>query len=360
MTKTPEADPARLFRTLGDPARLRLLRLLAWEELNVAEICQVVGLPQPTVSRQLALLKESGLVADRKSGPWVFHRLATDAVAPITRNVIGAVRPALDEPGAESERDRTRLDRVLRERQQAARHYYSAVAEGAVGTRQSRFGDATAWRTLAGLLPRRGTVVDLGTGAGDLLPQLSPRAGRVVALDFSAPMLAHARARARGLRLANVTFVRGELEAVPLPDASADGVVASLVLHHAARPEVAVREMARLLAPGGRAVVVDFLPHREDWLKDEEGDVWPGFDPKALRGWFGQAGFDDILIEEGPPPLSSGRRDRPGADRRLKKLRLQWVEAVRSDSPSPHTSNSRRVSRSNTEVVRSNPRTRRS
>jgi SAM-dependent methyltransferase len=333
MTNRPDADPARLFRSLGDPSRLRLLRILSWEELNVAELCRVVGLPQPTVSRQLALLKESGLVADRKSGPWVFHRMAAEAAEPMTRNVIAAVRPALDAGSPEADKDRARLDRVLRERQQAARKYYAAGAAAAAGTRQSRFGDATAWRTLAGLLPRAATVVDLGTGAGDLLPQLSPRAGRVVALDFSEAMLTHARARARGLRLPNVTFVRGELEAVPLPDASADGVVASLVLHHASRPEAAVREMARILAPGGRAVVVDFVPHREDWLKDEEGDVWPGFDPKALRGWFGAAGFDDILIEEGPAPVTSGRRDRPGADRRLKNLRLQWVEAVRTGSP---------------------------
>ncbi|HEX7879387.1 MAG TPA: metalloregulator ArsR/SmtB family transcription factor, partial [Candidatus Eisenbacteria bacterium] len=347
-----DADPARLFRTLGDPSRLRLLRLLAWEELNVAEICRVVGLPQPTVSRQLALLKESGLVADRKSGPWVFHRLAVDAAPAMTRNVIGAVRPTLDEASPEADRDRTRLDRVLRERQETARLYYASGTESA-GTRQSRFGDATAWRTLAGLLPRQGTIVDLGTGAGDLLPQLSPRAGRVVALDFSEAMLSHARARAKALRLPNVAFVRGELEAVPLPNASADGVVASLVLHHAARPEAAIREMARLLAPGGRAVVVDFLPHREDWLKDEEGDVWPGFDPKALHGWFARAGFSDILIEEGPAPVSSGRRDRPGSDRRLKNLRLQWVEAVRAGEPAapartPRQPNSKRVSRTTT------------
>jgi ArsR family transcriptional regulator len=350
MTNQPNADPARLFRTLGDPSRLRLLRLLSWEELNVAEICRVVGQPQPTVSRQLALLKESGLVTDRKSGPWVFHRLSAENAPPMTRTVIDAVRPTLDFDSGEAVRDRSRLESVLRERQRAARRYYASGAAESKGTRQSRFGDATAWRTVAGLLPRAGTVVDLGTGAGDLLPQLAPRAGRVVALDFSDAMLQHARVRARALKLDNITFVRGELEAVPLPDGSSEGVVASLVLHHAARPEVAIREMARLLSPGGRAVVVDFLPHREEWLKDEEGDIWPGFDPKALRGWFAQAGFDDILIEEGPPPTSSGRRDRPGTDRRLKNLRLQWVEAIRADTPS---SNSKRVSRTNTRTRRS-------
>ncbi|TPW03711.1 MAG: hypothetical protein FD129_3003, partial [bacterium] len=124
-----------------------------------------------------------------------------------------------------------------------------------------------------------------------------------------------------------------------------DGVVASLVLHHAARPAEAVQEMARLLAPGGRVVVVDFLPHREDWLKEEEGDVWPGFEPKTLRSWFERAGFADILIEEGPPPETSGRRDRPGADRRLKKLRLQWVEAIRTSMNSGRVAPSKSTKR---------------
>jgi len=353
------ADPSRLFRALGDPGRLRLLRLLASEELNVAEICRVVGLPQPTVSRQLAALKESGLVSDRKTGPWVFHRLALDDTDPMTRTMVGALRPMLEAPTPEGDRDRGRLSRVLRERQETARRYYASDPERNPGTRQSRFGGAAAWRTVAGLLPRRGIVVDLGTGAGDLLPALAPRAGQVIALDFSGTMLSHARSRARALGLDNVSFLRGELESIPLATATADGVVASLVLHHAARPAEAILEMARLLTPGGRVVVVDFLPHREDWLKEEEGDVWPGFDSSRLRSWFELAGFTDILIEEGPPPESSGRRDRPGADRRLKNLRLQWVEAIRTGPIPVQRASSKRVTKSNSrDKSRSNAQSR--
>lgn len=105
------------------------------------------------------------------------------------------------------------------------------------------------------------------------------------------------------------------------------------MLHHAARPAEAVQEVARLLKPGGRAVLIDFLPHQEEWLRSEEGDVWLGFESKALRGWLTRAGLDVVSIEEGPSPASSGRRDRPGTDRRLKNVRLQWVEAVRAEAP---------------------------
>jgi SAM-dependent methyltransferase len=348
-TRTRPADPARLFRTLGDATRLRLLRLLGQEELNVAELCDILGLPQPTVSRHLALLREAGLLRDRREGPFAWYALAPEAEAPELHALLGAAAPLMAAADAAARRDRERLARVLERRRAAARRFFEA--EGAHGTRQSRFGDLVPWRSAAGLLPRTGTVVDLGTGTGDLLPHLAPRAGRVVAVDFSEAMLKTARTRAEALDLDNVSFVKGELEAVPLKGGAADGVVASLVLHHAARPQEAVKEMARLLAPGGRAVVVDFLPHREEWLRDEEGDIWFGFPPDELRRWFQKAGFERILLEEGPPPASSGRRDRPGIDRRLHPIRLQWVEAVRTGAPAPAVARSPKGARNGSRKV---------
>lgn len=321
-------DTVRLLKALSDATRLRLLRLLAAGELNVAELCEVLALPQPTVSRHLGVLRETGLIADRRDGPRVFYALAAGGLEPAVRPAWDALATAIAE-GPDARRDRERLSRVLKRRREAGHRFFEKGSAAARGTRQSRFGDLVSWRTAAGLLPREGLLVDLGTGAGDLLPYLARRAGRVLALDFSARMLVLARARARAEGLDNVAFVQGELESAPLPAAAADGVVASLVLHHAARPAEAVREMARLLAPGGRAVLVDFLPHREEWLREEEGDAWLGFEPAAVRAWFEKAGFMEIVIEEGPPPLNSGRRDRPGADRRLRRLRLLWVEAVR-------------------------------
>ena len=300
----------RLLKALSDATRLRLLGLLAVEELNVAELCEALNAPQPTISRHLAVLREAGLVRDRREGPSVFYALSPQTLEAPVREAWEAVQRSL--AGPEFDRDRERLARVLRQRVEAGRRFFEREAAGQNATRQSRFGDAVPWRSVAGLLDRRSVIVDLGAGSGDLLPCLAPRAGRVVAVDFSLSMLRLARARARAARLENVDFVQGTLEAVPLPAASADGVVLSLVLHHAARPAEAVREMARLLKPGGRAVVVDFLPHKEEWLRAEEGDVWLGFDSKTVRGWLTRAGLEVKSIEEGPSPASSGRRDRPG------------------------------------------------
>jgi DNA-binding transcriptional ArsR family regulator/precorrin-6B methylase 2 len=326
----------KVFKALSDPTRLRLMALLAGEELNVAELCEVLGQPQPTVSRHLAVLRESGLLKDRRDGPWVYYSLEPGSLDP-------SVRPAWDSfsgllnAGPEMSRDRARLARVLEGRKNQGRLFFERD-DDVQGTRQSRLGDLVPWRSLAGLVPRDSVMLDLGTGTGDLLPYLAPRAGRVLALDFSNRMLNTARARARSAGLKNVLFLRGELEAIPLATGSVDGVVASLVLHHAARPNEAVREMSRVLKRGGRAVLVDFLPHREEWLREEEGDVWLGLEPGAVQGWCHKAGLQDVLVEEGPPPSRSGRRDRPGADRRLKRLGLLWVEAVKSNEAAENKS----------------------
>lgn len=322
------SDPAlRFLKVLSDPTRLRILDLLTQAELNVAELCEVLGLPQPTVSRHLALLREQGWLAERRDGPWVYCQAEFGGWSGDLRQAWDALQRARQDDG-ERRHDRERLQRTLKRRREAARRLYGVAEPPGGGTRQSRLGDLLPWRSLAGLLPREQVVVDLGTGTGDLLPYVAGRAGRVIAVDFSAAMLARARERMRGVPGGEaVSFVRGDLEDLPLPDGAADGVVASLVLHHAAEPAVAVREMARVLRPGGRLVLVDFLPHAEEWLREEEGDVWLGFEPTVVREWLENAGFGRLLVEDGPPPMSSGRRDRPGADRRLKRVRLLWVEA---------------------------------
>src|SRR5436189_3904917 len=65
-----------LYRLLGDEARLRLLRVLAKERLNVTELTGVLGLAQSGVSRHLGLLKEAGLVAEERDGGFSYYRLA--------------------------------------------------------------------------------------------------------------------------------------------------------------------------------------------------------------------------------------------------------------------------------------------
>jgi len=76
MPKKIEVRPvSRLFRALSDETRLRIVALLAQGELCVCHIHGALGLPQPSVSRQLAILRGAGVVDDRREGSWVYYRL---------------------------------------------------------------------------------------------------------------------------------------------------------------------------------------------------------------------------------------------------------------------------------------------
>lgn len=84
-------DVDAVFRGFADPTRIRLLSLLAAGELCVCDLVEIVGLPQPTVSRHLAYLRRTGLVEVRHAAKFAHYRLATPANA-VHRNLIGCVR----------------------------------------------------------------------------------------------------------------------------------------------------------------------------------------------------------------------------------------------------------------------------
>lgn len=89
-------DPSRLFRAFGDPLRLRILHLLRSGEVCVGDLVEALRAPQPTVSRQLAVLREAGLIAARRDGRWSFYALA-ETDHPLQRRLLGCVASCFDE-----------------------------------------------------------------------------------------------------------------------------------------------------------------------------------------------------------------------------------------------------------------------
>ena len=92
MKAAPVETLEHLFRALADDTRLRILALLASGETCVCHIHEALGLPQPTVSRHLAYLRRSRLVATRKDGLWVHYRL----VIPAQPQLTGVMRATLE------------------------------------------------------------------------------------------------------------------------------------------------------------------------------------------------------------------------------------------------------------------------
>jgi SAM-dependent methyltransferase len=288
-----------LFRLLGDEARLRLLRVLARERLNVTELTGVLGLAQSGVSRHLGLLKDASLVVEEKEAGFTYCRMAPvvqgDPNAAIRRVLDAQFLAAEDDPAVRE--DDARLQEVLRLRKE------NFKSHGGPDTRDARQlvpgRSWAAWsRALGRLLPPL-RVADLGCGEGYLAIEAARWASRVIAVDRSDVVLKRARALARRRRVSNVVWRRGEIEKLPIRDATVDVALLSQALHHAQHPARAVAEAARITVPGGRVLVLDLRRHQEEWVRAKLGDRALGFDDEEMRRMLTAAGLSDVRVSVG-------------------------------------------------------------
>ena len=284
------------LETLADPTRLRLLRLLERHELGVAALCDVLQLPQSTVSRHLKVLADQGWVGSRSRGTTRLYRMKGEP-SPAARRLWLLSRDQTD-GWPTARQDQLRLGRRLA-RASPAEAFFAGAAGRWDRLREEAYGRAFTRTALLGLLPREWVVADLGCGTGHAAAALSPHVARVVGVDQSPAMLKAARKRTAGL--GNVDLRPGRLEALPLDDASCDGALLLLALTYVADPAAALAEMARILRPGGRAVVVDLLRHDRDDFRRRMGQQGFGFEPDELKAMMEAAGLDQVACRELAP-----------------------------------------------------------
>lgn len=278
-----------LLADLGERVRLRLLRVLQQAELSVGEAANVVQLPQSTVSRHLKLLAEGGWLVKRTEGTATLYRLVPDELASGSRSLWDAVIAQLSGT-AELAEDSRRLAGVLADRRTDSQAFFGRVAGQWDDLRTDLFGSRFTLQGLLTLLPRDLVIADLGCGTGNASELLAPLVKQVFAIDQSQPMLAAARKRLSAF--SNISFLRGDLEHVPLDDAAVDVAVAVLVLHHVEDPMPACREMRRLVKPGGLALVIDMIEHDRTIYKHTMGHRWLGFTEARIASLLCDAGFE--------------------------------------------------------------------
>ncbi len=296
-----------IFAAVADPTRLRIVMLLRAMELSIGELAQVLGQSQPRVSRHVKILADAGLIERRKEGSWVFLSLGdTMLVAPLLA--------AIDAWSGGSEEDywvradHARLAAVRADRARAAEDYFNAHAAEWDAMRALHIAEAVvegAIRASLGPAPI-GCLVDIGTGTGRMIELFGGLAQRVIGIDRSPEMLRHARAKlARpdlAAALAHVELRQGDMFALPLLSACADVVIIHQVLHYAQQPQAAIAEAARVLAPGGRLLVIDFAPHDHEALRARHAHARLGFSDAHMLAWFTAAG----LVAAPPIPLAGG------------------------------------------------------
>lgn len=296
------APRANLFRLLGDEDRLRLLALCAEEELTVGELASLLGESQPQVTKKSQPLREVGLLAARRDGTRTLLKSFV-AADPVMEAALEEGRSLCSKDGSLA-----RIAGIVSQREELSRRFFD---EATPAGDPIPVGDTEllGWLPLlAPLLPRRGLAVDVGTGEGTLLPLLSPLYDRVIAVDRSPARLARCGARIATMGLVNVRLREGDVDDAGLAEdiaqrGGADLVVMARVLHHAARPQDAIRAATRLLRDGGHLVVVDYLPHDDEAMR-EQGDVWLGFEPHKLRTWLEEIALEIVALH----PLISPQR----------------------------------------------------
>ena len=300
------ADLTGILKVLGDPTRLRILSLLQGQELSVGELGRSLGMAQSRVSNHLRVLREAQLLRERRAGTSTYLRSALDPDAAnghpnghsrLADELWGPLQRAVGEL-PEHGLDRSRLGEVLAERHERGPEFFDRIARewDEIGER-FRSGQARQ-RAAASLLTPGLTVADLGCGTGYFAEALVGLVEHLILVDASPGMLEQAMQRLQDRSEATRTESRvGELDCLPIADAELDGVVAGMVLHHLPGLDAPLREMRRVLRPGGRAVVLDLAPHRECWMHAALGDRHLGLEPAAIAAAFERAGFEDVRLE---------------------------------------------------------------
>ena len=289
---------------LADPTRCRILLLLERHELTVSELCAVLRLPQSSVSRHLKTLADDDWVASRRDGTSRFYSMPLDDLDSGASRLWPLIREQVATT-ATAGQDEQRLYDVLARRRAKSEEFFATAAAGWDRLRGDLFGDTFFLWAILGLIDPSLTVGDLGCGTGQLTETVAPHVHRVIAVDASDDMLTAAHARLG--KLSNVDLRKGDLEALPIPAGELDAAVMSLVLHYSPDPARALAEVARVLQPGGRVLIVDMLPHEHGEYQQQMGHVWLGFSAKQTTRFLTAAGFGNVRVRALPTdPRANG------------------------------------------------------
>lgn len=178
----------------------------------------------------------------------------------------------------------------------SSRPYFDSVASQWDSLRASFFSDAVREKAIAVARVSEGDLAaDIGAGTGFVTEGLLRAGARVIAVDESPEMLERLQSKFGGSGLVECRV--GEAEHLPLADASVDRVFANMYLHHVEHPAAAIREMVRVLKPGGKVVITDLDKHDYEFLRTEQHDRWLGFERGDIRRWLEAAGLVDVAVD---------------------------------------------------------------
>jgi ubiquinone/menaquinone biosynthesis C-methylase UbiE/DNA-binding transcriptional ArsR family regulator len=324
-----------VIRAVGEETRLRIVALLQHGELTVSDMTDILGQSQPRISRHLRLLAEAGVVDKHREGTFAFFGLVTDG--PIGELISDLMRHT-DTHDHVLATDLDRLAVVRGRRAAAAQEYFAAIAERWDEVRLVHAPDEPVEANVIDALGERAyeTLLDLGTGTGRMLQVLAQHAAsnghpvrRAIGLDNSHSMLAVARSNLERAELRGIDLRQGDVYRPPFEPDSFELIVLHHVLHFLDDPARAVREAARLLAPTGRLVIVDFAPHALELLRTDHAHRRLGFRTDNVASWLDQCDLDMTRTITVDPPIA----DHPSSTTDQLLTVSLWVATDRRSVP---------------------------
>ena len=290
---------------LDEETRLRIAVLLQHGELTVSDLTDILRMSQPRISRHLNLLADAGVVDKHREGTWAFFDLVnTGPIGQLVRDVLALT----DVQDSVIAADLDRLTIVRSRRTAAAQEYFAGIAARWDEERSLHAPDATVEQTILDALGSTGyeSMLDVGTGTGRMLQLLGKDVGRAVGFDSSHSMLAVARANLERAEIRGIDLRQGDIYSPPFASDSFDLIVIHQVLHFLDDPARAIREVSRLLTPGGRLLIVDFAPHSLEFLRSDHAHLRLGFRSDTVEAWLEQSGLAVAAERTIAPPDGEG------------------------------------------------------
>ncbi|AXR66476.1 ArsR/SmtB family transcription factor [Leptospira mayottensis] len=286
------------LKALSDETRVRILHILSLSPLNVQEITEVLKMGQSRVSRHLKILTDAGFLIPEREGSWVYYRIIEEKKAPTFSSEVTELLLSYKEDLPFRTTDQAQISEILSRRDQKNTFYFNNVAHDWESIQKDVLDPAIYRKKILSYLPDFSSLIyDLGCGPGGLIPYLLTKSDQVIGIDASPKMVEEAEVAFTGN--AHVSLICSPLENVAsYAREEADAVVASMVLHHLSNPPAVIREIYKILKPGGTFCLVDLKKHNQEFMRDNFSDLWLGFDYSLLQDWLELSGFRVGSYEE--------------------------------------------------------------
>ncbi|MBT3310924.1 MAG: metalloregulator ArsR/SmtB family transcription factor [Desulfobacterales bacterium] len=279
-------DSIIYFKALSDITRIRLFNILLHHELSVNEIVSLMDMGQSRISRHLKILVDAELLKCRRDGVWAFYSCVD--VGP-GREFVDSIKYLFDSE-YDLNKDVVKARKIVDKRKLATMQFFNRVANEWDLLQREVLGGFDLNDKIVKHIGKCNVAVDLGCGTGELLSYIRECSTRVVGVDSSAKMLDITKKRFRN-DIDSIDLRLGEIEHLPLGNEEADCVVISMVLHHLSEPDMAIKEVHRILKPGGIFIIADFDKHKDEEMRHSYNDRWLGFAKKEMELWLKENNF---------------------------------------------------------------------